>query len=33
MTLNSKNSTAGDDQIASANDAFMEAADDDDVPF
>ena len=31
--LNSKNATAGDDQIASANDAFMEAADDDDVPF
>ena len=31
--LNSKNATAGDDQIASANDAFMEAADDADVPF
>ena len=31
--LNSKNATAGEDQIASANDAFMEAADDDDVPF
>ena len=31
--LKSKGGAAAEDQIASANDAFLEAADDDDVPF